>query len=197
MENTTSKRSLLTICLHGAEPGESSGEQAARAAVRTTPVWGLPRLSWAKAGRRVVASVSAHALPAFVLLVLLALLAAPVGSDDRSDVKILQERVTFLELRGAEMARAGEALASRVAELETRAYELTVTTETNTHNNLHQEAKLCDSAVALNDNLGAAFNNGRLLDMAQEQKTLCRRMYERAATYRATRPFIRMTDTVE
>ena len=146
----------------------------------------LPRRHRGKAGRRVV-SVSAHALPAFVLLVLALLLVSPVGSDDRSDLEILQERVTFLELRGAELARTGETMEQR---LET----LTKAIQSNTHNHMYQEAKICDSVVALNQNLGIAFDNDRLLDMAQEQERTCLRIYEQAAEYRATRPFIRMTE---
>ncbi|MXZ37361.1 MAG: hypothetical protein F4230_07540 [Holophagales bacterium] len=99
-------------------------------------------------------------------LVLLLLLATPVTPSDDDSLALLDARVELLE----------------------REVQLL------THNNLLQEGKICDGVQALNENLGVAFNNSRLLDMAREDQKLCRSLYERAAEYRATRPFIRMAE---
>ncbi len=82
----------------------------------------------------------------------------------------------------------------RVEALELEVERLRKLIELNTHNHMLHEAKIRDGARALNEHLGVAFNNDRLLDMAAEDSKFCRRLYERAAEYRATWPFIHITD---
>ena len=92
---------------------ESQGHLPRHMALNLRPRW-RGSVQVEEHRRRVIGGVSPYALPAFVLVVLVLLLAAPVGSDDAGDLEILQRRVTTLELQVAALTRAGEALEQTV-----------------------------------------------------------------------------------
>lgn len=69
--------------------------------------------------------------------------------------------------------------------------------ETNQHNIMLTEAKVCDVVRDLNANLAAMTDGDHLGRLAEEQRVLCRQMYERAAEFRGSRPYIQRVDVLE